>query len=327
MKKAAIIVLAGLVLFGAALGYALFHPLGDRPSPARFECYDLGQGAYVPLEAPSQAFGVGLTYASHIVEVAPSYDRGVSPPVFEKSPRAAVRDGAEVPYPSPDVLIQAADAFEPGLGASLRADFPDLSPLLDYEVEMGFVLLEEIDPSRLEDPSFAPRLGFFVANDLSARSIGILGDGRPNRPAYWGMSKSFPGFMPIADRAWAPEAPVPNGIPCVELESIVNGEVRQRQSTTDLIYTPRQMLGFIHASFPNTVLSKGTVVLTGTPGGVAMSVPRWKMRLANLLGLSRFQKLSTALNAGTSRFLAGGDRVTVRGQGLGKVTVRIASSP
>ena len=327
MKKAALLTLLVVAVLAGAVIYLLFRPLGAQPSPTGFHCYDLGQGAYVPLDAPTQAFGVGLTYASHIAEVAPSYDPAAPPPVFEKSPRAAVRDGADVPYPSPKTLIDAADAFEPGLGDTLRGDFPDLSPLLDYEVEMGFVLLEDIDPSRLDDPAFAPRLAFFIANDLSARAMGVLGDGRPNRPAYWGMSKSFPGFMPVADRAWAPESAEPNGIPCVELESIVNGEVRQRQSTTDLIYTPRQMLGFIHAAFPSAVLSKGTVVLTGTPGGVAMSVPRWKMRLAGLLRLSRFRKLQTALNADTSRFLAPSDRVTVRGQGLGKVTVTIASSP
>lgn len=71
----------------------------------------------------------------------------------------------------------------PGLGDTLRADYPKLSALLDYEVEMGFVLLEDVDPSQLDQPSFAPRLGFFIANDLSARSVGILGEGQPNRYA------------------------------------------------------------------------------------------------------------------------------------------------
>jgi 2-keto-4-pentenoate hydratase/2-oxohepta-3-ene-1,7-dioic acid hydratase in catechol pathway len=327
MTKAIVLPIALLALLAAAIAYALFRPLGDDPSPANFHCYDLGQGAYVPLNAPTQAFGVGLTYAAHIREAAPAYDSDAPPPVFEKSARAMVRDGAEVPYPSSAELIAAADAFEPGLGETLRADFPDLSPLLDYEVEMGFVLLEEIDPSRLDDPAFAPRLGYFVANDLSARSMGVLGAGRPNPARYWGMSKSFPGFMPLEDSAWAPAEALPNGIPCVELRTVVNGEVRQQQSTSDLIYTPAEMLHFIHAAFPDAVLSKGTVVLTGTPGGVAMSVPRWKMRLASLLRWNRFQKLGAALSADRSRFVEAGDRVTVQGEGLGEVTVTIAAPP
>jgi len=131
--------------------------------------------------------------------------------------------------------------------------------------------------------------------------------------------------MPIADKAWMPEKPAPNGIPCVEIESLVNGDVRQHQSTADLIYTPFQMLRFIHAKFPEAPLSKGTIVLTGTPGGVAMSTPRWLVRLSNLVGLSRFRKLATKLDGDTSHFLEVGDEVTVRGQGLGKVSVTIAA--
>ena len=272
MKKAATSVFTVLLLSMAALAYFVFRPLPVEPEPADFHCYDLGQGAYVPLDGPSQGFGVGLSYASHIQETASSFDPKGAPPVFVKSPRAWVRSGAEVPFPSPELLIQTVDAFEPGLGDTLRSDFPDLGPLLDYEVEMGLVLLEDIDPSQLDDPSFAPRLGFFIANDLSARSIGILGDGRPNRHAYWGMSKSFPGFMPAGDKAWVPETPMPNGIPCVEIESLVNGEIRQQQSTANLIYTPVEMLRFIHAEFPEAALSKGTTVLTGTPGGDAALV-------------------------------------------------------
>jgi 2-keto-4-pentenoate hydratase/2-oxohepta-3-ene-1,7-dioic acid hydratase in catechol pathway len=325
MKRAIITVVTLLLLSVAALGYLLLRPLSHEPVPADFQCYDLGRGAYVPLDAPNRAFGVGLSYAAHIQETASSFDPEGVPPVFEKRSVALVRSGANVAFPSPDVLIESADSLEPGLGETLRSDFPDLDPLLDYEVEMGFVLLEDIDPSRLDDPSFAPPLGFFIANDLSARSIGILGEGRPNRHAYWGLSKSFPGFMPVADKAWMPETPTPNGIPCVEIESLVNGEVRQRQSTADLIYTPVEMLRFIRAEFPNTPLSKGMIVLTGTPGGVAMSTPRWLVRLSNLLGLSRFRKLSIKLGGDTSRFLQGGDQVTVRGQGLGEVSVIISA--
>jgi 2-keto-4-pentenoate hydratase/2-oxohepta-3-ene-1,7-dioic acid hydratase in catechol pathway len=325
MKRTIMTVVAVLLLSIAALGYVLLRPLSDEPVPAEFQCYDLGQGAYVPLDAPNQAFGVGLSYAAHIQETASSFDPEGVPPVFKKSAVAFVRSGANVAFPSPELLIQSADFLEPGLGETLRSEFPDLAPLLDYEVEMGFVLLEDIDPSRLDDPSFAPRLGFFIANDLSARSIGILGEGRPNRPAYWGASKSFPGFMPVADKAWMPETATRNGIPCVEIESLVNGEVRQDQSTADLIYTPVEMLRFIRAEFPNTALSKGMIVLTGTPGGVAMSTPRWLVRLGNLVGLSRFRKLSTKLGGDTSRFLEVGDEVTVRGQGLGNVSVTISA--
>jgi len=325
MKKTVRTAVALVLLSVAALGYFLLRPLSDEPVPADFQCYDLGQGVYVPLDDPGEAFGVGLSYAGHIHETASSFDPRGSPPVFEKSPSALARSGAKVPFPSPEELTEAANSIEPGIAETLRSEFPELSPLLDYEAEMGFVLLEDTDPSQLDDPGFAPRLGFFIANDLSARSIGILGEGRSNRYAYWGLSKSFPGFMPVGDKAWVPEKPVPNGIPCVEIESLVNGEVRQHQSTSDLIYTPVEMLRFVAAAFPDAPLSKGTIVLSGTPGGVAMSTPRWLVRLSNLIGLSRFRKLSAKLEGDTSRFLRVGDEVMVRGPGLGQVAVTISA--
>jgi 2-keto-4-pentenoate hydratase/2-oxohepta-3-ene-1,7-dioic acid hydratase in catechol pathway len=316
------VVLVFIIALGA-LAFYLLRPLRVKPTPAEFVCYEPGQGAYVPLEVPPRAFGIGLSYAAHIEETASSFDPEATPPVFEKWPSAVARTGAEVRVPPTDDLINAADAFEPGLGTQLRKEFPNLDPLLDYEVEMGLVLLEDIDPSRLDDPSFAPRLGFFIGNDLSARSIAILGEGQENRYEYWGVSKSFPGFLPITDRAWVPEVPKRNAIPCVEIELLVNGEIRQRQSTANLIYTPFQMLGFVHAAFPDAPLSAGTVVLTGTPGGVAMSTPRWLVRLGNLVGLSRFKKLSAKLEGDTSRFLGSGDVVVARSQELGEVTVTI----
>jgi 2-keto-4-pentenoate hydratase/2-oxohepta-3-ene-1,7-dioic acid hydratase in catechol pathway len=323
MRVVWIVVAVVLVLFGL-LAFQLFRPLGERPVPAGFHCYELEQGAYVPLGVPPHAFGIGLSYAGHIEETASDFDPDASPPVFVKRSSATARDGAPAHLPTSDELIQIADAFEPGLGERLRADYPAIPALLDYEVEMGVVLLEYIDPSRLEDPGFAPRLGFFIANDLSARSIAILGEGRANRYEYWGVSKSFPGFMPIADRAWVPAEAKPNGIPCVEIETLVNGQVRQRQSTANLIYTPRQMIGFVHVAFPEVPLTAGTIVLTGTPGGVAMKTPRWLVRLGNLVGLGRFEKLSAKLRADTSAFLDVGDEVMVRGGGLGEVRVTIA---
>ncbi len=321
--KTALMIFAvlGLLLLGLAI--YLVRPLGVKPTPADFQCYDPGRGGYLPLDTPPRSFGIGLSYAGHIEETASSFDPDAAPPVFVKLPSATVRTEAEVRVPTSDELIETADAFEPGIGVRLRESFSTLDPLLDYEVEMGFVLLEDIDPSELDDPSFAPRLGFFIANDLSARSIAILGEGQARRYEYWGISKSFPGFMPIADRAWVPEEPKRNGIPCVEIELLVNGELRQRQSTRNLIYTPRQMLGFVHSAFPNAPLSAGTIVLSGTPGGVAMTTPRWLVRLGNLVGLDRFRKLSTKLGGDRSRFLAAGDIVTARGQGLGEVRITL----
>jgi 2-keto-4-pentenoate hydratase/2-oxohepta-3-ene-1,7-dioic acid hydratase in catechol pathway len=324
MRKIAVIFGIVLLLALVAFGYYLLRPLAHKPTPARFHCYAIAQGAYVPLDPPPQAFGIGLSYAAHIDETASKFDVSSTPPIFRKHPRTLVRTGATVVIPGTDELIAAAESLEPGLGEAIRQQRNELSPLLDYEVEMGFVLLDDIDPAALDDASFAPQVGFFIANDLSARTLAILGEGQRNRFGYWGVSKSFPGFMPVTDRAWVPKEAKPNGIPCVVIETTVNDELRQKQTTDDLIYTPAQMLRFIRTKYPNTPLQKGTFVLTGTPGGVALTTPRWLARLSHLLGLSRFTKLAAKLDGDTTRFLSPGDRVVVRGEDLGQVSVVIA---
>ena len=202
-----VVAIAGIVVLIAllALGYYLLRPLPHKPVPADFHCYDTDQGSYVTLEAPPQAFGIGLSYAAHIEETASKFDPNASPPIFRKHPRALVRTGAEVAIPGPAELIAAAEALEPGLAVRLQEVPGELSALLDYEGEMGFVLLRDIDPASLDDPGFAPDLGFFIGNDVSARTLAILGEGQATRFDFWGASKSFPGFMPVTDRAWVPE--------------------------------------------------------------------------------------------------------------------------
>jgi 2-keto-4-pentenoate hydratase/2-oxohepta-3-ene-1,7-dioic acid hydratase in catechol pathway len=313
-----------LLLFAAGLlAYYLFRPLPIKPVPASFHPYDLERGGHVPLEPPPEIFAIGLSYAGHIEETALEFDPEAMPPVFRKDLRTFVPSGARVAMPGTDELCAAAEELEPGLGDEIRNRFGELPALLDYEGELGFVLLEDVDFAQLDKADYAPRLGFFLANDISARSLAILGEGRPNRYDYWGVSKSFAGFMPVAGTAWVPDKPLPNGIPVVEIETRVNGELRQKQSTDQLIYTPVRMLRFIHATFPGSPLQRGTMFLTGTPAGVAIKSPRWQVRGANLVGMSRFRKLAIKLAGDTSSFLAAGDRVEVRGGVLGEVSAEI----
>jgi 2-keto-4-pentenoate hydratase/2-oxohepta-3-ene-1,7-dioic acid hydratase in catechol pathway len=315
----------GVVLLGVgAVLYWLFRPLPVTPVPAVFHEYDMSKGGFVALDDPSEIFGVGLSYAKHIEETASDFDPRSGPPIFRKHPRAIVRSGSSVILPDAEALSAAVEGFEPGIIKQLEAEKLGLTCLLDYEGELGFVLLEDVDPVELDRPDFIPQIGFFIANDLSSRSIAILGEGMTNRYDYWGLSKSFPGFMPVGGRAWIPDLPVANGIPPVIIETKVNGETRQRQVVTELVYTPRQMLRFIHETYPDQPLGKGMMVLTGTPGGVALKSPRWKVRLANAIGMSRFTKLSIKQDGDTTQFLKPGDEVTVSGGPLGSVTVTIA---
>lgn len=320
-------ILLAVVLIGLiGLAYYLFRPLSVVPTPAEFTCLDIKDGTYISkdsLPAPSNIYGMGLTYSNHLIETAAEYDPKALPPIFKKELESITSTQAKVKFPTREQMINDVEQFEKEVGEKLKTDFENLSPMLDYEVEMGFVLLENITAQDLENDQFIPQLGYFIANDLSARSIGILGEGSPKKYDFWGVSKSFAGFMPMTDQVWIPNQPTSNSIPCIKIETYVNGKVRQSQTTDNIIFTPLEMLRFIKEKYPNTALNRGDMILTGTPGGVAVATPRPLVRLANLLGFDRYKKLSMKLDGDLSAFLKVGDVVEVRGEGFENVSNEI----
>jgi 2-keto-4-pentenoate hydratase/2-oxohepta-3-ene-1,7-dioic acid hydratase in catechol pathway len=309
-----------LLILISILSYYLFRPLSFKPTPANFICLKEADGDFQTIETkPSHIYGIGLSYAKHIEETASEFDPYALPVVFRKDLNTFNETREGVKYPSSEEMISHAEKWESDLGKILQENHPNISPLLDYEAELGFVLLEDIQREQMNDPSFIPKIGFFVANDLSSRSLAVLGEGMVNRYEYWGMSKSFPNFLPVSEKIWIPKNLVENGIPCVSLKTFLNDEERQNEKSNGMIFTPKLMLHSILQNYPNDTLKKGDRVIMGTPGGVALVTPRWKVRLANLLGFNRFTKLKLVLKAENKRFLKPGDKVTVSGEWLGEV--------
>jgi 2-keto-4-pentenoate hydratase/2-oxohepta-3-ene-1,7-dioic acid hydratase in catechol pathway len=111
-------------------------------------------------------------------------------------------------------------------------------------------------------------LGYTAGNDVSSR--------------YWqasersgnqhGSAKSFDKFAPIGPVITSPG--VIRNPHKLAIKSFVNGQVRQQACTDDLIYDIPAILRHISRG---TTLRKGTVVMTGTPSGVAafMKPPAW----------------------------------------------------
>jgi 2-keto-4-pentenoate hydratase/2-oxohepta-3-ene-1,7-dioic acid hydratase in catechol pathway len=314
-----------LLLLFALFFFYLDRELAQEIQPAKFTCLDLDHGYFSHENIQyKNIYGIGLAYAKHINETASSFDPSLDPPVFRKRALSTVKGYSDVTIPVQDELLMAAEQLEPGVGKTLLEKDIELLALLDYEAELAFVLLESITAKDLENPGFSPKLGFLVTNDLSARSIAILGEDQINRYDYWGTSKSFPGFTPISDQVWVPNKHLPNAIPCVTLQTHVDGELRQKENTSNLIYTPKDMLRFIQKKYGSNLMNKGDAVLTGTPGGVIFNVPRWKARLANILELNRFQKLTISQNENSAeKYLKAGNEVIISAEWLGTVSVTI----
>jgi 2-keto-4-pentenoate hydratase/2-oxohepta-3-ene-1,7-dioic acid hydratase in catechol pathway len=331
MKRLAVFLTLIVVAYLTCPGYYSFAASSQAPKPADFNCLgtEEGDGQLSPLKLnPKYIYGLGLTYATHLKETGSKFDRNTSPPVFKKTLISLNQSGEPVKIPNRQALIDCADSIEPGLGKKLNKKFDKLPPLLDYEGELAFVLLENIDWDKIRDLNYSPKLGYFIANDISARTIAILGEGRPNIYDYWGASKSFKGFLPVGKQMWVPAREKPDSILCITIITRVNGVVRQKHPVCDMVYTPREMLRFIYERFPYEPPQKGDIVLTGTPGGVAFQVPAWKAWLSDILNLDRFVKLVASISSGSinKKFLKPEDVVEVSGGVLGTVTVKISDA-
>jgi len=285
------------------------------PEPAPSEAQPPGPGAWIETPAPARIIGLALTYAGTAKQLA----RKPEPLVFELDAGAWTAAAPELVRPSSarlrEVLARLEDpaSQEPALRA-----LGFLPAMLDYEVELGLLVRR-----RLDDPADIAaladgELALLVANDASARVLQILGEDRDARMDYWSAAKSLPGFVPTTARAWQPERVDLDAWPALELEARVNGELRQQATLARLSETPRQLLRRVLASCGP--LPAETLILTGTPPGPAMSVPRWKQAVGERL-LDRLGRLRVALGgfSGATDYLRPGDLVRVSGGYLGAI--------
>ena len=100
-----------IVAFGLFAWY-LFRPLSVIPIPAQFECLNLEDGAFIPLDSFSgKIYGMGLTYAGHIKETASDFDPDIDPPVFIKPYHTILKNGGRVAIPSKNDIKQVMDSL------------------------------------------------------------------------------------------------------------------------------------------------------------------------------------------------------------------------
>ena len=190
-----------------------------------------------PLRRPPKIVCVGLNYRAHATEQ--KLEPPPAPMLFAKAP---------------NIVIGPEDAIEIPLG---------LSEQIDYECELAVVI---------GTPGFRiPRteakkhiFGYTILNDVTARDL-QRGD------KQWFRGKSCNTFAPMGPMVVTPDEIDAANAP-VLLK--VNGEVRQKSNTSDLIFDVPFLIEYISAAFP---LEAGDVISTGTPSGVGMFMtpPRW----------------------------------------------------
>lgn len=137
---------------------------------------------------------------------------------------------------------------------------------MDYEGELGVVIGRDVKNAN-PDNALDYALGYTVVNDVSSRYWQM-----PERSSQQhGYSKSFDGFAPIGPLILSPAMTDPNSMTIV---TRVNGEERQKSGIDDLLFKVGDIISHLSRA---TTLRAGTVIMTGTPSGVAafMKPPAW----------------------------------------------------
>lgn len=136
---------------------------------------------------------------------------------------------------------------------------------LDYEIELGLVLKRDITaPIRVTDENLHEFIaGIVVVNDYSARDIQI-----PQMQFYKG--KSYRTFGPVGPYLCLLDRSDIASLKNLDLLLTVNGQARQRDNTSNLIYSPSETLTELSGVHD---LHAGDLIATGTPAGCALSIP------------------------------------------------------
>lgn len=134
---------------------------------------------------------------------------------------------------------------------------------LDYEGELVFVIGKDAKDVSVED-ALDYVVGFTAGNDVSARDWQRDPELAGKVP-QWVYGKSLDKFAPLGPVLVARH--VLGDASNLGLKVYLNGELRQQGNTSDLCFGVRQIIAFFSRG---TTLAKGTIVMTGTPGGVGL---------------------------------------------------------
>lgn len=175
--------------------------------------------------APSKVIAVGLNYADHIAEMK------------------------RTPLGTPLIWFKAPTSLLAHEG-EIEIAFPEHQT--DFEVELAIVIggpAKNVSVERASDFIF----GYTVGEDISDRDL-------QKSEKQFGRCKSFDTYTPTGPFVYS-------GVDVADLEITLrqNGEVKQQARTSQMIYSPAEIVSFASQSL---TLQPGDIILTGTPSGV-----------------------------------------------------------
>ena len=181
-----------------------------------------------PVTGSRNCFAVGLNYRNHAVE-----------------------SGMEIP-PFPMIFTKHTSCINgPFDNIEMRSD------IVDYEAELVVVIGKQ-GKNISNDEAWNHVAGLTVGQDISDRSVQFHAT-----PPQFNLGKSFDTFGPIGPILVSPDEFQDKN--SLDLECSVNGELRQKDNTNDLIFDIPYIISYISEFI---TLEPGDLIFTGTPAGV-----------------------------------------------------------
>jgi 2-keto-4-pentenoate hydratase/2-oxohepta-3-ene-1,7-dioic acid hydratase in catechol pathway len=190
-----------------------------------------------PIKRPPEFLAIGLNYADHVAE-------------------------SQMKKPEFPMFFNKQSSCVTGPGDPIH--LPRVSTALDYEGELGFVIGRRCRHVP-HDRAHEVIAGYVIVNDVSVRDW-------QRRAQTMTLGKSFDTHGPVGPWIVTPdEVGDPHKL---DLRTFVNDEQRQHSNTSNLIFDCYAQVETLSTVF---TLLPGTIISTGTPGGVAaaMKPPKW----------------------------------------------------
>jgi 2-keto-4-pentenoate hydratase/2-oxohepta-3-ene-1,7-dioic acid hydratase in catechol pathway len=187
--------------------------------------YSVAEVRLLPPSVPSKVVAIGLNYRDHAEELGLTLP--AEPLLFLK--------------PSTSVI-----------GPQDRIVLPRQSARVDFEAELAIVIgktAKNVSRDRARDYI----LGYTCLNDVTARDL-------QSKDGQWTRAKGFDTFCPIGP--WIQTEIDPSDL---LIELFLNGERKQRSRTSNLIFSPFELVEFVSSVM---TLLPGDVIATGTTSGI-----------------------------------------------------------
>ncbi len=190
------------------------------------ETLELDEARVLPPATPSKIVAIGLNYKDHAAERGKPIPE--EPLIFLKPPSSLI-----------------------GPGETIRR--PAWAGRVDHEAELGLVIGRQAYDLPSPEEAAAHIFGAVCVNDVTARDL-------QDKDVQFTRAKGFDTFCPVG--------------PCLvseldlghlSVEGRVNGQVRQKSDTSQLVFTPAHLVWFVSRVM---TLLPGDIISTGTPSGI-----------------------------------------------------------